>query len=297
MGNYNKISVVLGTYNRLSFLKLTIESIRIELKYFDHEIIVVDGGSTDGTLKWLLKQKDIINIIQHNRGIFKGKPIKRRSWGYFMNLGFKCAEGKYICMLSDDCLIIPGAIINGHKLFEKKLEKGKKVGAMAFYWRNWPEDINYRVGLTLDKKMFVNHGLYLKIALEDVNYIDEDTYNFYHADGDLCLKMWQKGYECIESPDSFIEHYSHANTTVRKSNGEKEKEDWVNYLKKWSGIFYDPKDTITGNLVQKSYSDLFNTANKFKRADFFRYFIVQQIKIILKMIFCKLKSKSKIYTL
>ena len=56
----NLISVVLGTYNRLSFLKLTIESIRKELKEFAYEIFVVDGGSDDGTLEWLLQQKDIV---------------------------------------------------------------------------------------------------------------------------------------------------------------------------------------------------------------------------------------------
>ena len=62
------ISAVLGTYNRLKFLKLTIDSIRKELEDIQHEIIVVDGGSTDGTLKWLFKQKDIISIIQNYKG-------------------------------------------------------------------------------------------------------------------------------------------------------------------------------------------------------------------------------------
>jgi glycosyltransferase involved in cell wall biosynthesis len=56
------------------------------------EIIVVDGGSEDGTLEWLIRQKDIITIVQHNRGEFNGKPVKRKSWGYFMNPCFKAAH-------------------------------------------------------------------------------------------------------------------------------------------------------------------------------------------------------------
>jgi len=258
------ISVVLGTYNRLSFLKLTIESIRAGLENLSREIFVIDGGSTDGTTQWLIKQKDIVTMVQHNRGKWNGKPIERRSWGYFMNLGFRSAQGKYVCMLSDDCLVVPGAIINGYNLFEEELAKGKKVGAVAFYWRNWPEQEKYWVGITLGNKMFVNHGMYLKRVLEDVNYIDEETYHFYHADGDLCLKLWQNGYECIDSPNSYVEHYSHANKQVRTSNLDKQKKDWNNYLNKWKGIFYDDKLNNIGGWLEKEFDDNSKSYKKFE---------------------------------
>ena len=227
-----KISVVLGTYNRYRFLKLAIQSIREELERFalGSEIIVIDGGSTDKTLKWLIKQKDVITIIQHNRDR-EGK--KRRSWGYFMNLGFKCAQGKYVCMLSDDCLVVPNAIVNGYKLFEKK----QKIGALAFYWREWPKDKTYHVGLTEGNNVFVNHGMYLRKVLEEVGYIDEERYSFYCADADLCLKMLEKGYKTLPSPDSYIEHYPHANQKVRISNVKKFDKDISMFLRRWSNKF------------------------------------------------------------
>ena len=229
------------------------------------EIIVVDGGSDDGTLPWLMKQKDIIAIVQHNHGKWRGQKVEKKTWGYFMNLGFKAARGKYLCMLSDDCLVVPGAIKNGYDLFEEKIKLNEKVGAIAFYWRNWPEHEKYWVNLTLGNMMFVNHGLYLTEALKNVDYIDEETYAFYHADGDLCLKMWQKGYTIIDSPNSFIEHYSHANMKQRKQNSTRQKTDWNNYLDKWDGIFYSRNEAKEGKGISKEYNDQFCVAKKFKR--------------------------------
>ncbi|MFA6074530.1 MAG: glycosyltransferase [Negativicutes bacterium] len=246
-----KVSVILGTYNRLKFLKLTVDSIRKELMGSDCEIIIVDGGSTDGTISWLAKQKDVITIIQHNRGEWKGKLIQQKSWGFFMNLGFKSASGKYVCMISDDCIVLPGAIRNGYELFERELAIGKKIGAVAFYWRNWPEMKNYWVGLTLGNKMFVNHGMYLKQALEVVGYIDEKSFAFYHADGDLCLKMWQAGYEIIDSLESYVEHFSHANVIVRTTNSKHQESDWKTYLNKWENIFYHRDANDIGDWIYR----------------------------------------------
>ncbi|MFH1831823.1 MAG: glycosyltransferase [bacterium] len=265
------ISVILGSYNRLSFLKLTIHSAREELTRINQElkqkteIIIVDGGSNDGTLEWLYTQKDIITIIQHNRGTWNGQEIERRSWGYFMNLAFKAAQGEYICMLSDDCLVIPNAILNGYKHALTQIKQNKRIGAVAFYFRDWSKEQNYHVGYTLGDKLYVNHGLYLNKALQEVGYIDEENFFFYNADGDLCLKLWHQGYEVIDSPDSYIEHYPHANITIRNTNYAKFKQDLKNFLAKWTGIFYDPKLNNLGKIVEKHFDDQTNTGLNFQQ--------------------------------
>ena len=265
--NKPEISVVLGSYNRLVFLKAAIESIRDNGITAPYETIVVDGGSTDSSLQWLSRQKDIITIIQHNRGTFRGKPIQRRSWGYFMNLGFKCTQGKYILMISDDCLLVPGAVMNGLRHFETRRTAGDNVGAVAFYWRNWPDQKDYWVGLTLGGKMFVNHGMYLRQALEHVGWVDEERYQFYHADGDLCLKLWEQGYKVVDCPDAFVEHFTHANYKVRRSNTGQQAADWEAYLRRWSEVFYQPDMPNVGSWIYRQYVDPHDTVAQFpKRA-------------------------------
>ena len=229
-----KISMVIGSFNRCNLLKLCIDSIRSELKDLSYEIIVVDGGSTDGTVEWLTLQKDIILILQHNRGQWLGKQIKKRPWAYFMNLGFKSAQGKYICMLSDDSLIIPGCILNGLSCFEASWEKGDNPGAVAFYFRDYPVRKDYAVAINVGN-LYVNHGLYLRGAMHDVGYCDEN-YSFYFADTDLALKIQEKGYKILACENSFVEHYFDATPEIRASNNDDKKEkDRLRLIKKWAG--------------------------------------------------------------
>jgi len=283
-----EISVVIGTYNRKSFLKAAIESVRSNNITVPYEIIVVDGGSTDGSIQWLARQKDIISIIQHNHGTYRGNPIPRRSWGYFMNLGFKCAQGKYILMISDDALIHPDAIMKGYQHAENLISQGHKVGAVAFYWRNWPDQDKYWAGLTLGDKMFVNHGLYLREAAEVVGWIDEEHYQFYHADGDICLKMWGRDYEVIDCPEAFVEHFTHANSRARKSNLKRQQEDWEMYLKRWTGIYYDLAKRNTGGWIYLEHTDSQNVASRFPKTEVMVFRIKRNIMNLMR----KLKKSS-----
>lgn len=257
-----KLSIVIGSFERHHYLRLAIESVRAELLAcgLPAEIIVVDGGSQDGSVEWLAKQKDVITIVQHNRGTWRNKPVERRSWGYFMNLGFKIAQGTYVCMLSDDCLLVPGALARGVAAFDTRRAAGEKVGAMAFWWRNWPGQKDYWIGLTFGGRMFVNHGLYLRTALEEIGFADEETYSFYHADGDVCLRLWEKGYACVEAAGSYVEHHAHANQKVRAGNLVRQKEDWGKYVARWGHLGTPEQDWLV-----RPFDDPARTADRFKR--------------------------------
>src|SRR4051794_72402 len=250
------VSVVIGSLNRLWYLKRAIASVRAELPFGEREIIVVDGGSDDGSIRWLGAQKDIITILQHNRGSWQGQDLPRRSWGYFMNLGFRSASAPYVCMLSDDCLVVPGAIRNGVKLFEAP--GNERVGIVAFYWRNWPEQRRYHVGHTWGDRIFVNHGLYRRAALEEVGFVDEDVIAFYYGDGDLALRIHEAGWTAVDSQDSYVEHYSHANFGLRAGNMTREAADRAAYAERWGHL-----GRATQDWIMRDFDDPHRTVQRY----------------------------------
>ncbi len=91
-------SVIIPVYNGKTTICKCIESV-LEQLYYDVEIIIVDDGSTDDTLKLCqsyASTDDRIKVFfQENRGVSAAR-----------NLGIKKANGKYVIFLdSDDCVL------------------------------------------------------------------------------------------------------------------------------------------------------------------------------------------------
>jgi glycosyltransferase involved in cell wall biosynthesis len=261
------VSIVMGAYNRLEFLKLAIESAREETKHIPHEILVVDGGSDDGSLEWLMAQKDIVTIIQHNRGEFDGKPIQRRSWGYFMNLVFKSAQAPYILMMSDDTIFHTGAVQNGLDFIAQQQALGKKIGAVPFYFHDIDEDAphEYKV-LALFDTPLLNHGIYVREPFKEVGYADEDSFLFYASDSDICFKLIHAGYEVLPCPTALMLHCPNHPTRFMTTSNDKWVHDATALINKWRGIFVDDTMTvekiILGNRTVH-YVDETDSAKKF----------------------------------
>ncbi len=102
------VSVIIPTWNRLSFLRQAIASVRAQT-FGDYELIVVDDGSADGTREWLTAERITAVALPHS-----GYP------GLVRNRGAEKATGRYLAFLdSDDLweaekLAIQTAFMTGH---------------------------------------------------------------------------------------------------------------------------------------------------------------------------------------
>ena len=56
------VAVILGTYNRKQHLERALASVRSAVGSLPYEIVVVDGGSTDGSREWLAGEADVVLI-------------------------------------------------------------------------------------------------------------------------------------------------------------------------------------------------------------------------------------------
>jgi glycosyltransferase involved in cell wall biosynthesis len=100
----SNISIVIPSYNRAGVIGHTLQSL-IDQTYQDWECIIVDDGSTDGTLEVIqtfVKQDNRFSFYKRDR-LPKGAPTCR-------NIGWRRAKADKIIFLDSDDLFLPWAI-------------------------------------------------------------------------------------------------------------------------------------------------------------------------------------------
>jgi glycosyltransferase involved in cell wall biosynthesis len=96
------VSIVLTTLNGARYLREAIDSCLAQT-YADLELIVVDGGSTDGTLDIVASYTDPRVVLVHQRNNIGKLPGA-------LNLGLSLAHGAYLTWMQDDCVYEPTAL-------------------------------------------------------------------------------------------------------------------------------------------------------------------------------------------
>src|SRR6185312_4840393 len=95
------VTVMIPCFNYGAFVAETIESV-LKQTFSNYEIIVVEGGSTDGTTPQRLSELEL--AYPSVRFVFR---TERHLAGDNRNFGIELGRGRYVCCLDADDLIRP----------------------------------------------------------------------------------------------------------------------------------------------------------------------------------------------
>jgi glycosyltransferase involved in cell wall biosynthesis len=124
--NFPLVSIVTPSYNQARFLEFTIHSV-LEQDYPNIEYILVDGGSTDGSL-------DIIHRYANRFAWWVSE--KDRGQTDAINKGFAQANGDILAWLNSDDTYEPHAVAEAVELLRSQPETGLVYGDTNFIDEN-----------------------------------------------------------------------------------------------------------------------------------------------------------------
>ena len=179
MKNY-KITIITVTKNSEKYLKKNIDSV-LSQNYKNYEHIIIDGNSTDNTIKIIKSYGNKVKFI---------KNINDKGLYHAMNVGIKNSKGDIIGILNSDDIFYKNTlkIVNKYFLENKRLDFlfGSVLKHKLLHGYN-PWKINFSFGFysTHSVGFFIKRKAQIKVGLYNLKYK-------YSADYDLFIRMIKK---------------------------------------------------------------------------------------------------------
>jgi glycosyltransferase involved in cell wall biosynthesis len=200
------VSVVTPSYNQAEFLEDTIRSV-LRQNYPNIEYIIIDGGSTDGSIDII---KKYIGKIAH----WVSESDKGQADA--INKGFSMARGDIVAWLNSDDMYFPGAVERAVERFRKIPSLGCLYGDAVFVSRQGnflryftevePFD-EFRLRNCLDFIMQPT-TFFLRKAFLDLGGLDTSLH--YTMDYDLWCRLARGGYNFHYGADLVAANREHA---------------------------------------------------------------------------------------
>lgn len=189
MNTLPKVSIITPSYNQDPFIEATIRSV-LGQTYPNLEYIVVDGGSTDGTMTVVDRYRDRIDRVIHERDRGQSDAI---------NKGFRVATGELVGWINSDDVLYPDCVEQIVRLYRQH------PGGSVFYGsvNDWIDRAGRVIGQRRlpipDRRHLLNHNydiiqqssFYPTQLVRQVGYLNEAIH--YCMDLDLWLRLLQHG--------------------------------------------------------------------------------------------------------
>ncbi len=214
-------SIITVVLNSADYIEQAILSV-IGQSYDNIEYIVIDGGSTDGTLEIIRRYKDRIAwwVSEPDNGIYDA-----------MNKGIKKAGGDFIGILNADDWYEPGIIrLAAEKIAPPGTETPPEPVTLYCDYYRWDEELGeeaktkkystmkYWNGMSISHQgMFIHKALYDKLGLYDLHYRLASDYDFF-------LRMIRAGVKFVKIETHGVnfrmsgQSVTHVNESIREAS-------------------------------------------------------------------------------
>jgi glycosyltransferase involved in cell wall biosynthesis len=124
MGEAMKVrfSVIIPVHNREKYVRQAIDSV-LSQTFTDHELLVVDDGSTDGSAEVLKSYGTRIRLIQQRN---QGPEVAR-------NAALALAQGEYLALLDSDDFLFPFALATYDRIIRTCNSPPVVIGSEVYY--------------------------------------------------------------------------------------------------------------------------------------------------------------------
>lgn len=215
-----KVSVIMPAYNAERYIRKAIESI-LNQTFSDFELIVINDGSSDGTLECIQSFRDerikVINNKQ-NLGIIRSR-----------NIGLQASSGEYIAKMDADDISLNTRLQRQVNYLDQHPEVAVIACKLAVMDQNgelinvWPEDYfistNQQIRETLPKTNCIGQPTVMMRArvAKSIGYNEIYKHN---EDWGLWLDFLSKGYVISKLNEVLVYYRVHATSTTVTQNAK-----------------------------------------------------------------------------